>query len=68
MSQSILEIAKEITIEAIKQGSIILPETNSFEQITEFNQKRADEIAKFYKTIVVAVNDAFNNTSGGHYL
>lgn len=60
MAQIFLEIAKEITIEAIKQQAICLPDTNSYEEISDINQKRTEEIAKFFKAMYTTANDAFN--------
>ncbi|HLT41986.1 MAG TPA: hypothetical protein VKZ95_04710 [Sphingobacteriaceae bacterium] len=56
---SVQEIAKEITLEAIRTNGIVLPSTTKFDEISDYNQRRANEIGEFYKTIVKKINESY---------
>lgn len=63
MSQNFAEIAKEITIAAVQSGIIVPPgkgQYKSFQELREYNQRRANEVAYLYKTIAKAVNEVYN--------
>ncbi|MEE4577814.1 GTPase-activating protein [Paenibacillus polymyxa] len=60
-NQTPSEIAKEITIAAIEKGFIIAPANGSGyadQQLSHYNQKRAEEIGAFYKIIAKSVNES----------
>jgi len=58
---SVHDIAKEITLEVIRANGIVLPSTTKFDEISNFNQKRADEIGEFYKTLVKKINESYES-------
>lgn len=59
MSQSVNEIAKELTIAAIQNGVFTIV-NNIGMNAEEANKANAQEIGKYYKEIANSVNDAFN--------
>jgi hypothetical protein len=57
MAQTPFEIAKDITVAAIQSKVIKLPDTTSYDKISEFNIKRAEEIASFFNAVYKAIKD-----------
>lgn len=57
MALTPFEIAKDITVAAIQSKAIKLPDTTSYDKISEFNIKRAEEIASFFNAVYKAIKD-----------